>query len=76
VLLRGRSVIVTWGCEDGVERAAARKRIIIWNFPDLMQEIVAQFEGKRSYFIDDTLRTLHLFQNALSENKRKQDSAI
>lgn len=64
-------VIVTWGCQDGVEKSAKRKRIDIWKLPDLMSEIAAQFEGKRAYFIDDTLRTLHLYENALAENKKR-----
>jgi hypothetical protein len=66
-----KKVIVTWGFEEGVIGEARKSGIAVWRFPDLMSEIATQFRGKQPYFIDDTLRTLHLYETALAE-KRKQ----
>lgn len=57
-------VIVTWGWSDGVLEKAKDAGITLWDFRELIQEIAAKLEGRRSYFSDDTLRTLHLFARA------------
>ncbi|MFH1373983.1 MAG: hypothetical protein ABII79_09330 [bacterium] len=67
-----QKVIVTWGYEDGVFKEAKEAGIVIWRFPDLMSEIASQFRGQQHYFIDDTLRTLHLYENALAEKRKRR----
>jgi len=62
-----RKIIVTWGWQDGVEEAARAAGILLWDFRDLIHEIAERFTGDRTYFGDDTLRTLHLFARAESE---------
>ena len=58
-------IVVTWGWQDGVDVAAEREGIQLWDFRQLIHELADQFRDKRTYFGDDTLRTLHLF--ALAE---------
>ncbi len=59
-----RKVIVTWGWEDGVESAAKAAGIELWDFRSLVREISESLQGTRTYFTDDTLRTLHLYNRA------------
>lgn len=54
-------VIVTWGWSKGVREKASALGIELWDFRELIHEIARAFEQRRSYFTDDTLRTLHLF---------------
>jgi hypothetical protein len=63
---RGRyeRVIVSWGWTDGAFKQAKRMGITLWDFRVLIQELAAEVQGGRSYFSDDTLRTLHLFTHA------------
>lgn len=59
-----KKIIVTWGWQDGVEEQARAQGIDLWDFRDLLQEIADQAGKDRSYFTDDTLRTLSLFAHA------------
>jgi len=59
-----QKVIVTWGWEDEAKSQADQQGIVLWDFRDLMREIGKTFEKDRTYFIDDTLRTLQLFGRA------------
>jgi hypothetical protein len=36
----------------------------LWDFRQIMREIDVSIRGKRSYFTDDTLRTISLFARA------------
>jgi hypothetical protein len=64
-------VIVTWGwTKDALEQAQA-EGITLWNFAHLLQEITQAIKDGRTYFTDDTLRTLHLF--AMAGTLRKGD---
>lgn len=63
-------IIVTWGWEDGVEEQARAQGIELWDFRDLLQEIADQAGRDRSYFTDDTLRTLSLFAHATKASNR------
>ena len=54
-------VIVSWGWHDDVPAKAKKPGIVLWDFRDLIEEIAESFQGQRSYFTDDTMRTLHLF---------------
>jgi hypothetical protein len=65
---RGRpykKVIVIWEWRPGVEEAAAKRGIELWDFRQLMHEIAEHERDKRTYFSDDTVRTLTLFAKAL-----------
>ncbi len=54
-------VIVSWGWTDEAAEAATDEGVVLWDFRDLLKEIADTFKHKRSYFTDDTLRTLQLF---------------
>jgi len=55
-------VIWEWG--QGVQEAAAAHGVELWDFRDLMREIAELGRHQRTYFGDDTLRTLTLFIKA------------
>lgn len=57
---RYRKVIVTWGWKDDVPRAAKKARIELWNFKDILKEIADLSIKDKTYFMDDTMRTLQL----------------
>jgi hypothetical protein len=54
-------IIVSWGWAAGVDRLAADAGIELWDFRELLEEIVRTNEDGRSYHVDDTCRTLHLY---------------
>ena len=60
-----RKIIVIWEWGPGVKEAAAAHGIELWDFRELMREIAELGRNKRTYFGDDTLRTLTLFAKAL-----------
>ena len=62
-------VIVSWGWEKEVEAQAAKHKIELWDFRELVRKIVNECRGGRTYFMDDTLRTLHLFALAAKDGK-------
>ena len=55
-------VIVTWGWTDDAKLEADRARVILWDFRDLLTDIAEFSHGNKSYFTDDTLRTIQLFE--------------
>lgn len=57
-------IIVTWGWTTDAQVQAESLGIDLWHLKDLMAEIIHALKNQRSYFIDDTLRTLHLFSKA------------
>ncbi len=57
-------VIVTWGWTAEAKEKADRDGIILWDFRDILKGIAESCRGKKSYFTDDTLRTIQLFQKA------------
>ena len=59
-------IIVTWGWTKEAAQIANSKNIILWDFRDLMEGIAQEFKDRRSYFTDDTLRTLHLYAHAMA----------
>jgi len=59
-------VIVTWGWDDDARKQADAAGIKLWDFRDIMVEIASSASG-RTYFTDDTLRTLQLLVKALEE---------
>jgi hypothetical protein len=56
-----RRAIVTWDWKDGLLEAAAECGIELWSLPGLMREIAALAKEGKTYFADDTLRTITLF---------------
>ena len=53
-------VIVTWGVKDDVPKAAKRVKIEIWVFKQILKEIAELSIKDKTYFMDDTMRTLQL----------------
>jgi hypothetical protein len=64
-------VIVTWGWTDEAKAEADNSGIILWDFRELLRDIGEVFSDVRTYFTDDTLRTLQLFSKALETDKSK-----
>jgi len=60
-------VIVTWAATDDAKRKARVRGIELWYFPEMIAEIADTFQNQRTYFSDDTLRTLHLYARARKE---------
>jgi hypothetical protein len=54
-------VIVTWGWTDEAETEAEREGVILWDFRDILKAIADCCRGQKTYFMDDTLRTIQLF---------------
>lgn len=65
-----KKIIVIWEWESGVKETAAQHDIELWDFRDLMSEIADLGRHGRTYFGDDTLRTLTLFTKALDSRAR------
>jgi len=62
-------VIVSWGWISEAADLAAQHQITLWDFRSIVREIAETFGPQRSYFTDDTLRTIHLFNKALKETR-------
>jgi hypothetical protein len=59
------NVVVTWDWTTDAKTAADKARIELWDFRQIMREIAQSIRDSRSYFTDDTLRTINLFARAL-----------
>ena len=59
-------VIVSWGWTDSAKKQADEAGIRLWDFRHIMIEIAKSASG-RTYFTDDTLRTLQLLVKSLEE---------
>lgn len=57
-------VIVSWDWTPDAEEQATSLGIELWRFPDILRRISEALDGTRTYFSDDTLRTLQLFARA------------
>jgi len=57
-------IVVAWDWTPEAEEQAASLGIRLWRFPDILNRISETLEGTRTYFTDDTLRTLQLFARA------------
>ncbi len=64
-----RRVIVTWGATSEAEAEAKKEDIELWDFPDLLRQIASAHRDHRTYFTDDTARTIQLFAMA-TENRK------
>ena len=58
-------VIVSWGWEEDVPAAAMKARVELWDFKDILNEIAQRSLTDRTYFTDDTMRTLQLMAMAM-----------
>jgi hypothetical protein len=72
---RYKRVVVTWGWSDEAFEEAQAADILLWDFRGLMEDIADSFERSRSYFTDDTLRTLSLFTHVLRQQPMKSKSS-
>lgn len=68
-----RNVIVTWDWTPEAQAMAAEAKVDLWSFQEIMREIAATIRHRRSYFTDDTLRTINLFVRALAAVEAKED---
>jgi hypothetical protein len=68
-----KKVVVTWDWTPDAKAAADAAGIELWDFRQIMREIARSIINKRSYFTDDTLRTIHLFQRALADGEVDPD---
>ena len=68
-------VVVTWGWTDEAKVQADQLGITLWDFRSLLIEIGEAFGEVRTYFTDDTMRTLQLFLKALNASAAKNRSA-
>lgn len=60
-------VIVAWGWKEGVKKEAKKNKIELWSFPEMVKELGEKIMHQRSYYKDDTLRTIHLYAKAMSK---------
>lgn len=70
-----RNVIVTWDWTPEAAAEAETTGVTLWSFQEIMREIAATIRHKRSYFTDDTLRTINLFVRALAAAEEKEEPA-
>lgn len=56
-----KRVIVSWGWTPEAEDEAKKAGITLWDFRDILHEIAYHSRNLRTYFTDDTLRTIQLF---------------
>lgn len=59
-----KKIIVTWGWAEGVPEAAKKAGVQLWSFQDLLIDISKAYKTSRTYFTDDTMRTLQLMAMA------------
>ena len=57
-------VIVTWDATEKARDLAAKEGIEIWYFPALLRDIAKAHKEHKTYFIDDTARTIQLYAMA------------
>jgi hypothetical protein len=55
-----KKVVVTWDWTPDAKTAADTEGIELWDFRKLMRDIAESIRDTRSYFTDDTLRTISL----------------
>lgn len=67
-----RRIIVTWGTTEKAEVVAKKNDILLWDFRELVQEIADTNRDHKTYFTDDTARTIQLFAMAADGRKSKK----
>ena len=66
-------IIVTWGATEPAQAFAEKHRVQLWDFRDILHQIAAANKKQRTYFTDDTARTIQLF--AMATENRKSTKA-
>jgi hypothetical protein len=66
-------IIVTWGATPQAEATAMQHGILLWDFRDLLRQIAHAYREHKTYFTDDTARTIQLF--AMATNDRKSSKS-
>lgn len=69
-----RRVIVTWGAAPEAQAVAKKHKIDLWDFRELLRQIAAANRDHRTYFTDDTARTIQLFALAAEKTKPTKNS--
>ena len=59
-------IVVTWDWTAEAKAAADSAGIELWDFRQIARDIAQSLRDRRSYFTDDTLRTINLFTRAIS----------
>lgn len=60
-------VIVSWDWDDDVPAAAKKMCVELWDFKEILREIAKRCRSDRSYFTDDTMRTLQLMAKVMKQ---------
>jgi hypothetical protein len=66
---RYKKVIVTWGYDPSLVSKAEAKGIELWDFPDVLTELSKSLGGSRAHYMDDTLRTLQLYDRVRTQQE-------
>jgi hypothetical protein len=64
-------IIVTWGATPQARALAEKHRVKLWDFRDILRQIAAANKNQRTYFTDDTARTIQLFSMATNDRRTK-----
>jgi len=64
-----RRIIVTWGFTPNAQSVAKQHGIELWDFPEILYQIATTHRSHKTYFIDDTARTIQLFARAVEQRK-------
>ncbi len=57
-------LIVTWGATPQAEALAKKHKVQLWNFRNSLLEFAEEIKHHKTYFTDDTARTIQLFAKA------------
>lgn len=60
-------VIVSWGWHEDVPSAAQKMGVELWDFREILEEIAQACCADRTYFTDDTMRTLQLMARVTTQ---------
>jgi len=57
-------VIVSWGWTEEAKAVADARDIVLWDFREILRQVAVVCRNQKTYFTDDTLRTIQLFSRA------------
>ncbi len=63
-------IIVTWGWQPNVKEVAESEGIQLWDFRNIVREIANTCRDKKTYFTDDTFRTIQLYAKAIDDKSQ------
>ncbi|MBD3235949.1 MAG: hypothetical protein GF330_04540 [Candidatus Eisenbacteria bacterium] len=64
-------IIVSWGWNDDVPLAAKQAGVELWDIRDILDEIAERSQSRRTYFTDDTMRTLQLLAKGAMRGRQR-----